>query len=384
MKKREMNILMALALVVALAVPAMGQGGNTKVQGTVTDDQGKPMADVAVEMQHRETGRRIHLKTDKRGQFFSLGVQSGSYKITFSKDGKPFWIMESYPVRLTPEDLVTINLDLAKERKAAATEGQQKMTEEQKKEQERLEKENLKIGDLNKLLAQGQAQLDAGNFDQAISSFKTATDMDPSRDLLWARLGDAYNTAARKSTDNAQRKEYYSQGAVAYRKALDIATAGPGEGAAAKTLKTPEALGAYYNNLGESLGRSGDTPGAIEAYDKAAQVNPTNAALYYTNKGAVLTNGNKVDEAIAAFDKAIAADPTRADAYYLKGTNLLSKATMKGNEIVPAPGTAEAFNKYLELDPEGKYAQQAKDMLTAIGAKVETTYRSGKKGSTKK
>lgn len=384
MEKRVMKVLVALTLVVALTVPALSQGGNTKVQGRVTDDQGKPMADVAIEMQHKETGRRLNLKTDKKGQFYSLGVQSGTYKITFSQAGKVFWTMDPYPVRLTPEDMVTINLDLAKERKAAAAEGPQKMTEEQKKELERLEKENLKIGDLNKLLAQGQAQLDAGNFDQGIGSFKTATEIDPSRDLLWARLGDAYNTAAKKTTDSAQRKEYFAQGAVAYRKALEIATAPATEGAAAKTLKTPEALGAYYNNLGESLSRSGDTPGAVEAYDKAVQINPTNAAMYYTNKGAVLTNANKIDEAVVAFDKAIAADPARADAYYLKGTNLLNKATMKGSEIVPAPGTAEAFNKYLELDPEGKYAQQAKEMLTAIGAKVETTYRSGKKGSPKK
>lgn len=383
MRKRWMNILVAVALVAALTTFAAAQGGTTKVQGTVTDDQGKPMANVAIEMQHKETGRRLNLKTDAKGQFFSLGVQSGTYKITFSKDGKSFWTLDPYPVRLTPEDMVTINLDLAKERKTAAAAGPPKMTEEQKKEMERVEKENLKIGDLNKLLAQGQAQLDAGNFDQAIGSFKAATDLDPSRDLLWARLGDAYNTAAKMVTDTAQRKEYFAQGAVAYRKALEIATAPPAEGTAAKTLKSPEALGAYYNNLGESLSRSGDTQGAVEAYEKAVAINPANAALYYSNKGAVLTNANKIDDAIAAFDKAIAADPARADAYYLKGTNLLNKATMKGNEIVPAPGTAEAFNKYLELDPDGKYAQQAKDMLAAIGAKVETTYRSGKKGTKK-
>jgi len=383
MRKRWMNIFVAMALVAALATPALAQGGGTKVQGSIKDEQG-PLVGVDVEMVHKETGRRIKLKTDKKGQFFSLGVGSGTYDIKFSQGDKVIWTMNAYPVRLTPEDLVTINVDLAKERQAAQAAGQAKMTEEQKKEMERIQKENSKIGALNQMLRDGQAQLEAGNFDQAIATFKTAAESDPTRDLLWARLGDAYNTAAKKTTDSAQRKEYFAQGAVAYRKALEIATAPPAEGTTAKALKTPDAIGAYYNNLGEALSRSGDVAGALDAYEKAAQSDPPNAAMYYFNKGAVLTNAGRSDEAIKAYDQAIAANPERADSYYYKGINLLGKATMKGNEMVPVPGTSEAFNKYLELDPEGPLAAQAKEMLAAIGAKVETTYRSGRKGSTKK
>jgi len=68
-------------------------------------------------------------------------------------------------------------------------------------------------------------------------------------------------------------------------------------------------------------------------------------------EGAVLTNAGKGDDAIAAFDKCIAADPTRADAYYQKGVNLIGKATLQGDKTIAPPGTAEAFNKYLELQP---------------------------------
>jgi tetratricopeptide (TPR) repeat protein len=96
-----------------------------------------------------------------------------------------------------------------------------------------------------------------------------------------------------------------------------------------------------------------------------------------------MTNNNKVDEAIQAFDKAIAADPNKADAYYWKGVNLIAKAqTDKNGKVVPAPGTAEALNKYLELQPNGPYAEGAKGMLQMIGSTVETSY--GKKKPTKK
>ena len=47
--------------------------------------------------------------------------------------------------------------------------------------------------------------------------------------------------------------------------------------------------------------------------------------------------------------------------------------------MVPAPGTAEALNKYLELAPDGKYAQAAKDLLASIGAPVQTTFGAQKK-----
>jgi len=96
----------------------------------------------------------------------------------------------------------------------------------------------------------------------------------------------------------------------------------------------------------------------------------------------VLTNAGKVDAAITAFDKVIAADPTRAEAYYWKGVNLIGKATLKGDKMVAPEGTAEAFKKYLELQPEGKLAQPAKDMLASIGATIETGF--GKKKPVKK
>jgi len=145
----------------------------------------------------------------------------------------------------------------------------------------------------------------------------------------------------------------------------------------------PKTLAAYYNNLGQAEARTGKTEDAIKSYDKAAQLNPTGAAQYYYNEGAVLTNSGKNDEAIAAFDKSIAADPSKADAYYQKGVNLIAKAsTDKTGKVVPAPGTEEALNKYLELQPNGPYADGAKSMLQYIGSSIETSF--GKKKTTKK
>ena len=58
-------------------------------------------------------------------------------------------------------------------------------------------------------------------------------------------------------------------------------------------------------------------------------------------------------------------------------------ATLKDDKMVAPDGTAEAFQKYLELSPTGPHAEEAKAMLAGIGATVETTYGTKKK-TTKK
>jgi hypothetical protein len=61
---------------------------------------------------------------------------------------------------------------------------------------------------------------------------------------------------------------------------------------------------------------------------------------------------------------------------------MIGKATLQGDKMIAPPGTAEAFQKYLELQPSGAYADAAKQMLAQIGSSVETGY--GKKKPAKK
>ena len=253
-----------------------------------------------------------------------------------------------------------------------------KLTEEQKKEIERINKENEKVAKenetikgLNQLLAQARAAMQAGNYDQAISALTQATQADPSRDLLWGNLGDAYLAAAKKETDTTARKEKYTQSANAYKQAIDLASA-------SADPRSKSSLGAYYNNMGEGLARTGQTDAAVASYNSAIAAEPTNAQ-YAFNLGASLMNAYKPKEAAAAFDKVIAVDPTKADAYYWKANALLNGATLKDNKTVLLPGTTEAFNKYLEIAPDGPRAEEVKVTLSALGAPVETKFSNKKK-----
>ena len=197
--------------------------------------------------------------------------------------------------------------------------------------------------------------------------------MDASRDLLWFKLADYYRLSAAKQTDPAEKQKRLGSAVEDYQKAIELKKAVTND----KDPNAGKNLAAYYNNLAEAYAKSNKTDDAVKTYELASQADPTNAAQYYFNTGAVLTNAGKVDDALSAFDKVIAADPNRADAYYWKGVNMIGKATLQGDKMIAPQGTAEAFQKYLELQPSGTYADAAKQMLTSIGGSVETSF--GKK-----
>lgn len=75
---------LALAVVLALTTSALAQ---SVVRGKVTDAQGKPVEGATVLFEAEGANRKTQTKTDKTGEFLQVGLQSGSYKVTASKDG---------------------------------------------------------------------------------------------------------------------------------------------------------------------------------------------------------------------------------------------------------------------------------------------------------
>jgi hypothetical protein len=78
-------------------------------------------------------------------------------------------------------------------------------------------------------------------------------------------------------------------------------------------------------------------------------------------------------------------DPQDAEAWFLFGRALLAMVETKqeGNVIASVfpPGTAEAFQKCIDADPNGPYASQAKEVLDAlasVSAGEKTTVRDKK------
>src|SRR5215831_16218321 len=74
--------LAALASVVVLAsvVPAAAQG---MITGKVVDAKGEPVADAKITIEQTDgVTRKFETKSDKKGEFIQIGLQSSSFKVT--------------------------------------------------------------------------------------------------------------------------------------------------------------------------------------------------------------------------------------------------------------------------------------------------------------
>lgn len=378
--KRNLAILSLFVLTLGMWLPSAFAQASGTVKGICKDENGNPIVDAIVVWANQDNGQKYTLKTNKKGEYFSLGVAPGSYTVSLYKNAdemkanKDLFHYNKFPVQL---DENTLDFDLKKQRDEQAkgqglTPEQLKQIQEQK---EKAEKEKNTVGKLNEKLAAANTAMQGGDFDSAIAQLNEANQTDATRDLIWFKLGDAYRLSAPKQTDTAERQKRYDSAIEAYQKAIQIKSG-------ADNSKDPNAnatLAAYYNNLAEAYAKDNKTQDAVQTYAMAAQSDPSRAAQYYFNEGAVLTNAGKADEANAAFDKSIAANPNQAEAYYQKGVNLMGKATLQGDKTIPAPGTVEAFQKYLELAPNGPNAQNAKDMLASLGSTIETSFGNKKK-----
>jgi tetratricopeptide (TPR) repeat protein len=382
MKKTGLMVLV-LSLVVGLMIPAALAQVTGQVKGVCKDVNGKPLAGATVQWDNLNTGRHYSLKTNNKGEYFSLGIDPGKYKVTLVQDGKEVFHYENFPVPLEGAEL-EINLQKEMQNQAKGAGLSPEELKQAQEAQAKMQKENASIKTLNDKLAAAKTAADGGDFDGAIAQMNEATQMDPNRDILWAKLGDYTRSSAPKQSDPAEKSKRYTDALDDYKKAIDLKQKA-NDTAKDKKPEDTQILAAYYNNMADAAAKSGKVDDAVQAYEQAAKINPAGSAGYYFNEGAVLTNVNKTDDAIAAFDKSIAADPTRADAYYWKGVALIGKATLKGDKMVAPDGTAEAFNKYLELQPTGPYADPSKQMLASIGASVQTDFgkKTGKPVKTK-
>jgi tetratricopeptide (TPR) repeat protein len=373
--KKYFILPLLLVLAAGLSAPLAFAQSTGSVRGVCKDSEGKPIAQAEVEWTGTENGHKYNLKTNNKGEYFSLGIAPGKYNVALRKDGKELTHVNGFPVGL---DEAPLDFDLKKEQ-AAQAQGLGMTPEQLKAKAEaaaKVEKENKTVGSLNEKLNAAKTASDAGDFETAIATLNAANQIDSTHDLIWFKLADAYRMSAPKQTDPAEKQKRYEMAAANYQKAIEMRSASE---SAQKEPDNNKNMAAYYNNLAEVYSKSNKVDDAVASYSKSAQLDPAHAATYLFNEGAVLTNAGRVDDAIAAFDKVIAVDPTKALAYYWKGVNLIGKATLKGDKMVAPEGTAESFQKYLELDPNGPMAQPAKDMLASIGATVETGFGNKKK-----
>jgi tetratricopeptide (TPR) repeat protein len=195
----------------------------------------------------------------------------------------------------------------------------------------------------------GLAQLGQKKYDDAEAAFKKAI----------------ANNGAETTAPTASTSGFYATDGKGTHTGITISD--KPQGGANKHL--PDIDGICQSSLGEIYIHDGKTTEAKAAFDAAATAYPQQAPLYYRNEAVFFLQAGNAFEQVAAADKAIAIDPTRAVLYFYKGQGLAAQATIdpKTQKLVFPAGAADALQKYLDLDPAGPYANDAKGMLLAAG-----------------
>ena len=115
--KKYFTLPLLLVLAMGLtALMAIAQTTGT-VKGVCKDSDGKPIVQAEVEWTGLESGHVYKLKTNNKGEYFSLGIVPGKYNVKLSKDGKELFHINNVAVGL---DETELPFDLKKEQTAAA------------------------------------------------------------------------------------------------------------------------------------------------------------------------------------------------------------------------------------------------------------------------
>ncbi len=406
-----MKLRLLLFLGVLFAFGAAMQAQTTpdqtgSIHGHVTDPTGVPRGNGTASLS-TDGGKTIKytFPIDANGDYKGSGIAPGTYQILLSfPDTPPGKYVDEVPnTAITAGQDVTADFDMTRpEFMKKLSPEMLKQVEEFKKQNAEIMKSNAAVKVLNADLATARADIHdaeqaqtaatqalgpnasksdiaakaaaikADKYGAAEALMKKDTALKPDAGILWLELGNSENGLGK-----------YDDAITAFKKALDLDAA----------TKKPNAdiEGAAQSGMGESYIREKKSADALAAFDAAAKAAPTQAPMYYANEAKLFYQMNSTgamsdpDSQAAAADKAIAATPASnspayAILFYLKAQALTQKATFdaKTQKIVLPPGTVDAYQHYLSIDPTGMFAKDATDVLTSAGEKVQSHYKAHK------
>ncbi len=295
--------VLALAVALAFSAPAAAQ---SIVRGKVNGPDGKPLEGATVTIEATEANRKAETKTNRNGEFLQVGLPSGRYNVTVTKDTLkqvlPATVSQGRPVELT----FTLTPSSG------------------------LTPEEIKAQAAMQVLAKDAVEaMRAGRDDEAIQKFTEIVAKVPSCTDCYYNLGVAYS-----------KKMQYTEAEASFKKVIEI---------------NPN-IGDAYTGLANLYNAQKKFDLAQEASVKAAQLTSAGggaaSAEAQFNQGVILWNAGKFAEAKEQFEAAAKADPTMAMAHYQLG--------MANLNLGQIPAARAAFQEYLKVDPNGPKAAEVK------------------------
>jgi tetratricopeptide (TPR) repeat protein len=301
--------VLVLTAVLAVSAPALAQ---SIVRGKVVDAQGKPVEGAIITIEAVEATRKAETKTNRNGEFLQVGLQSGRYRVTATKDN----LKQQLDANVTQGRPSELQFQLT------PVSG---MTPEQIKAQQELQ-----------TLASGAiAAMKAGQDDDALRQFQEITTKIVSCADCYYNMGVIYT-----------KKQQYAEAEAAFKKVAELRP------------NAPDA----YTGLANVYNAQKKFDLAAEASSKAASMSGAaggGASAEATfNQGVILWNAGKFAEAKEQFELAVKADPKMSMAQYQLG--------MANLNLGQIPQARAAFEAYLEADPNGPKSAEVKGFLSQL------------------
>jgi tetratricopeptide (TPR) repeat protein len=301
--------VLALAVVLAVSAPALAQ---SIVRGKVVDAQGKPVEGAIVTIEAVEASRKAEVKTNRQGEFLQVGLASGRYRVTATKD-KLTQMQEANITQGRPAEL---------QFQLSPTSG---MTPEQIKAQ----------AELQTLAASAIAAMKAGNDDEALRQFQEISVKIPTCADCYYNMGVIHT-----------KKQQYAEAEEAFKKVAELRP------------NAPDAFTGLANvyNAQKKFDLAAEASSKAAAMSGAGGGGATAEATF--NQGVILWNAGKFAEAKEQFELAVKADPKMSMAHYQLG--------MANLNLGQIPQARAAFEAYLEADPNGPKAAEVKGFLSQL------------------
>jgi Tfp pilus assembly protein PilF len=325
MRTNLFRAVLALAVLLACtATPALAQ---SVMRGKVVDAKGQPVAGAVVLFEAQGANRRTEVKTDSKGEFLQVGLASGEYKITASKEGVGTMSM---PGRVSQGQNPPLNFTLT----AAAPAGSGLGSTADKQA----------AAQLSAMAAQAIDNLKAGRNDEAIAGFNDVIVKVPTCADCYYNLAVAYTN-----------KKQFPEAEAAYKKVVEL---------------KPDSADAYtglaniYNAQKKfELAAEASANASKFAGGAAGAAGAGGSAESIYNQGVILFNTQKFAEAKAQFEAATKADPNMAMAHYQLGMTALNLGDF--------PLAVSSLETYLKIDPNGAKAAEVKASLPALQSMVK-------------
>jgi tetratricopeptide (TPR) repeat protein len=303
-----------VAVLCAVSVtPALAQ---SVVRGKVTDAQGKPVQDATILFEATDANRRTTTKSDKNGDFLQVGLASGAYKVTASKDKVG---TQTLPITVRQGPNQPLNFALST---AAAGGG--------------APADKAEAAAIQAAASAGIEAMKGGKHDEAIAKFQEVIAKVPTCQDCYYNIGVSQ-----------MAKKDYTEAEASFKKAIELKP----DNADAYT-----ALANLYNSQ-KKFDLAAEASANAAKYAGAGGAGGGNAEASY-NQGVILFNAGKFAEAKTQFEAATKADPNHGMAQYQLGMTSLNLGQI--------PEAVAALEAYLKVDPNGPKAAEVKSALPAL------------------